>query len=102
MDNVTLALRKEFPGDWFDDLTPLAEQLLREAEEFYSERDRTWTFLGGQVGEFKENLTWSIDKTRKLACIYLQKLLPDHWPFSPLTSRMRPFTCFHHRMMRTR
>jgi hypothetical protein len=80
MDNATLALRKEFRGDWVDDLTPLAEQLLAEAEELYGSRDRAWIFLGVQVGEFKSNVTWPIDKDRKLACICLQKLLPTHWP----------------------
>lgn len=78
MDNATLALRKEFSGDWSDELTAIGEQLLAEADQLYGGRDRTWTFLGVQWGE--KNLTWPIDKDRKLACICLHRLLPIHWP----------------------
>jgi len=78
MDKATLALRQEFPGDWCDELTALGEKLLVEAEQIYGKRDRAWTFLGVQWGE--KNVTWPIDKQRKLACICLHKLLPNHMP----------------------
>jgi hypothetical protein len=83
MDSATLVLRKEFPGDWSDDLSTLCEQLLTEAEQLYGERDRTWTFLGVRWEE--QNLTWPIDKDRKLASICLHKLknhMPDFLPFN--------------------
>jgi hypothetical protein len=85
MERTTLALRAEFTGYWRDDLTGSYAQLLAEAEQLYGERNRAWTFLGVQVGGFKENVTWPIDKKRKLACICLQKLsgqMPDFLHFN--------------------
>ncbi|WP_339030482.1 hypothetical protein WI604_03915 [Bradyrhizobium symbiodeficiens] len=81
MDKSVISLREEFPGSWADELTVHAEQRLREAEHLYGERDRAWTFIGVQVGSFEKNVTWPIDKKRKLACICLQQLPPGYaWP----------------------
>jgi hypothetical protein len=74
------ALRAELGSNWSTDLTLLAERLLREAEELYGERDQSWNFLGVQVGDFEANVTWPIDKKKKLACICLRSLLPSDWP----------------------
>lgn len=80
MDKARLALREGYPGDWSDNLTAVGEQLIAEAEQLYGERDRVWSFLGVQVGDFEMNLTYPVDKERKLAFICLQRLLPNHMP----------------------
>lgn len=49
----THSLREGFTGQWFDELLPLADQLLSQAELAFGERDPDWKLIGVQWGKRK-------------------------------------------------